>query len=197
LTAPSGGRYPFLMRVRTYFLGLLASAALLASCAEEDLPSATVENAVETFTLGALWGTPVGTASAYRMFESDPIRTDKSSGYDFLYDVDSVLGPAFYPAEVTGVIPPSSANPGLMISTTPFDSIKTAKSNGYITDAPIAVDSGTVLYLRSLVTCGIGVPLYGKLEVMSIDSVARTLTFRVMVNQNCGYRDLQPGLPQD
>jgi len=185
------------MRVRTYCFGLLAAAAVLASCSEDDLPSATIENAVDTFTIGALWGTPVGTASAYRLFESHLVRTDLSAAYDFLYDVDPVLGPAFYPAEVTGVIPPSSSNPGMFLATTAFDSIKSAKSNGYITDAVVAVDSGDVLYLRSLVTCGIGVPYYGKLEVLSIDTVAKTLKFIVMVNQNCGYRDLQPGLPQD
>ena len=197
MTAPAGGRYPFVMRVRTYCVGLLAAVAFLASCAEDDLPSPTIENVVDTLTIGALWGTPVGTPSAYRMLESHLVRTDLSAAYDFLYDVDPDDGPTLYPAEVTGVIPPSSSNPGLQFADVAFDSILSARSNGYITDAPIPVDSGSVLYLRSLVTCGLGVPYYGKMEVLSIDTVAKTLTFLVMVNQNCGYRDLDPGLPQN
>jgi hypothetical protein len=34
------------------------------------------------------------------------------------------------------------------------------------------------------------------MEVLAYDSLARTVTFQVMVNVNCGYRDLQPGLPK-
>jgi len=188
------------MSARTLCLGLVAAAAALVACADDSLPNATVENIVDTVTISAVWGTPVGHPSAYRMSGSEFTRlvtVETSANYDFLYDVDSVLGPAFFPAQATGVLPPSSANPGLMLTTTPFDSIKSAPSNGYVTDAPLAVDSGSVLYMRSLVTCGIGVPLYGKMEVLQIDSVARTITFAVMVNQNCGYRELQPGLPQD
>lgn len=190
------------MRARTYTAALLAGALLLGSCSQDDLPDATIDNIVQEYTIGALWGTPVGTPSAYRMAGNDGqrlMRTDVLGGssYDFLYDVDPVLGPAFYPAEATGVIKPSDANPGMMLATVPFDSIHTAKSNGYITDAPVAVDSGSVLYLRSQVSCGIGVPYYGKLEVLSIDTVANTLTFRVLTNENCGYRGLDEGLPDN
>ena len=84
----------------------------------------------------------------------------------------------------------------MLLSTIPFDSIESAKSNGYITDAPVPVDSGDVFYLRSIVACSIGVPLYGKMVITQIDTVAKSITFIVMVNQNCGYRELQPGIPQ-
>ena len=67
MTAPSGGRYPFGMRARTLCFGLLAAAAVLASCSDDSLPSATEENTVDTVTLYAIWGTPVGSPSAYRM----------------------------------------------------------------------------------------------------------------------------------
>lgn len=200
MTAPSGGRYPFVMRVRTLCFGLLAGAALLASCSDDSLPAATEENIVDTITISAVWGTPIGEPSAYRMSGTEgrhTVRTDLTASYDFLYDIDSVLGPALFPAQATGTLPPSDANPGLMRTTTPFDSIKTAKSNGYIVDAPVAVDSGDVFYIRSIVSCSIGVPLYGKLVVTQIDSVARTITFLALVNQNCGYRDLEPGLPKN
>lgn len=185
------------MHARTYCLGLLAAAALLTACSEDELPAATIANKVETFTIGALLSTPVGTASGFRVSGASLVRTDLSSSYDFLYDIDAVVGPAFYPAEITGVIPPSDANPGLLLTTTPFDSIHSAKSNGYVTDAVVPVDSGSVLYLRSAVSCGIGVPNYGKLEVLSIDTAAHTLTFQVLVNDNCGYRGLDVGIPKN
>jgi hypothetical protein len=41
------------------------------------------------------------------------------------------------------------------------------------------------------------VPQYGKIEITAIDLVARTIRFRYLVNNNCGYTSLQPGLPRD
>jgi hypothetical protein len=37
--------------------------------------------------------------------------------------------------------------------------------------------------------------LYGKLHILSIDVPTRTVTYEVMVDQNCGYIALTPGLP--
>jgi hypothetical protein len=31
---------------------------------------------------------------------------------------------------------------------------------------------------------------------LAIDTVARRIDLRVLVDQNCGYRDLEPGLPR-
>ena len=39
----------------------------------------------------------------------------------------------------------------------------------------------------------LGVPLYGKLEILSFQD--STVTFQVLANQNCGFKDLLPGLP--
>ena len=39
-------------------------------------------------------------------------------------------------------------------------------------------------------------PQYGKLEVLQIDTVAHTITFQHLVDQNCGYRGLEPGIPK-
>jgi len=38
-------------------------------------------------------------------------------------------------------------------------------------------------------------PRYGKFQVLSLDPVARSVTFQTLVNQNCGYRSLRPGIP--
>ena len=58
-------------------------------------------------------------------------------------------------------------------------------------------DDPHVALIRSLIRCSIGVPHYGKLVVTGIDTVANTVTFLVMVNQNCGYRGLETGLPDN
>jgi hypothetical protein len=36
---------------------------------------------------------------------------------------------------------------------------------------------------------------YAKVQVLHIDTVARRIDLRVLADQNCGYRGLEPGIP--
>lgn len=185
------------MRLRT--LLAIAAAAAIAACSNTNLlPIASVANTVDTVTLGAIRGTPVGTPSGYSVALTNAIRTDipGSPLPDFIYDIDSVAGPALIPAEAANLLPHSATNPGLRPKSVAFDSIQSADLNGYTTDSLVPIDSGTVLEVRSLISCAQGVPTYAKLQVLSIDPVARTVIFQILVDDNCGYRGLQPGLPQ-
>lgn len=184
------------MRFRT--LLAFATATLLAACSNSNLlPVASTPNDLVTVTLGALRSTPVGTPSGFSVVASGAVNTAGAGGgsFDFLYDIDPVQGPAFYPAEAAGVVPPSSTNPGLKRMHVPFDSIKVADLNGYVNDTLVTVDSGDVFLVRSAIVCGQGVPQYGKLEVLGIDTAAHEVTFKVIVDENCGYRGLLPGIP--
>ena len=186
------------MRLRT--LASLAAAALIAACSNSNLlPIASVANQVDTVTLGALRSTSVETPSAYSVVASSAVRTDLLVGpnFDFLYDIDSAKGPALYPAGVTGVLPKASTNPGLKRMSVAFDSIKIADLNGYVTDSILPVDTGDVFLVRSAITCAQGVPQYGKLEVTGIDTAAHEVTFKILVDNNCGYRGLLPGIPHN
>ena len=185
------------MRLRPTLLTALAVAVAAVGCGNDDLPDATNPNEVQVDTMGALRSTAVSVPSAFNIASRRSVRTDGGARFDFLYDLDSNGTPTFYPAEAAGVLSPSSTNPGLMKVDIPFDSITIANSNGYILDAPIAIDSGDVFLMRSaIVSCSIGVPYYGKLEVTQIDTVAKKVMFRFLVDENCGYRGLEPGIPE-
>jgi len=57
---------------------------------------------------------------------------------------------------------------------------------------------GNVTVARSRVqTCADGntLPLYAKLQVLAVDVTARTIQFQILVNQNCAYLGLAPGIP--
>jgi len=185
------------MRFRT--LLALVAASLIAACANDSLlPVASNANTLKTITLGALRHSPVTTPSAFVVDPGSAVRTDGGlgGGFDFMYDIDPIAGPAFYPAEAAGVIPASSTNPGLKRMHVAFDSIKIADLNGYTNDSLLAVDSGDVFLVRSAISCSQGIPEYGKLEVLGIDTVAHEVTFQVITDNNCGYRGLEPGVPQ-
>jgi hypothetical protein len=186
------------MRFRTLSLASLA-AALTIACGDPYAPVATGENLTfDTLTLGALHFTAVSVPSGFSIGGiTHVVRTDGSTDYDFVYDIDSVLGPVFVPGQLTGVYAPAATNPGLQRSTTPFDSIKIAPSNGYKVDQKFAVDSGDVFLVRgSSFHCSGGLANYAKVEVWAIDPVAKTVTFRTLLDQSCGFRGLETGIPQ-
>ncbi|MDQ2670250.1 MAG: hypothetical protein M3Y31_06440, partial [Gemmatimonadota bacterium] len=179
-------------------LRLLAVVLLVAGCDDLNrLPDATEENAVDTVTIGALTGTPLSVPSAYSVAERRVVRTEQSAAFDFVYD--TVEGaPRFYPPASIG-LGGSGTQAGLLSSTTAFEDIDRAPQNGYETEEPVPATVGAVYAVRSRLVCGSvgGVPMYGKLEVLELDPVAATVTFQILTNNNCGYRSLEPGVPEE
>ena len=51
--------------------------------------------------------------------------------------------------------------------------------------------------MRSRPGCSLGATIfyYAKLKVLAYDAVDRRVDFEILVNANCGYRSLQPGVP--
>jgi hypothetical protein len=178
-----------------HLLLLLPWAAVLACNDSNSLADPTEENAVEENTLGSLTDTPVTTASGFSI-TSGPIRTDQTGEFDFAFDIegDAATGhPVLLPRVALGFPSSTSADPGLQPSDEAFDSIDVAPSNGYVTEEKVPIAVGDVLLVRSRVICSIGVPLYAKIEILDIAD--GSLHFKVLADQNCGYRGLEPGFP--
>ena len=173
-----------------------AVAALAAACGNPTgLPAASIDNVVDTVSLYALRGTDIALPSAYSLEGAQVVRTDQTTALDFAFDFDSLGEPALFP---TGAIHLGTQS-GLQRSTTAFSAITLAPSGPYVFDKPIALDTGTVLLVRSRpTTCsfGVTVSLYAKVRVLAVDSTARRVDFEILVDQNCGYRGLAPGLPK-
>jgi hypothetical protein len=182
------------MRTFSLYFALLVAAA----CSDDNgLPDATLNNIERTDTLYALVGTPITTPSAYALEGSRRIRTDISIDFDFAYNVESDGRHVFVPRAVLG-ISETSVNPGFQLRTETFEGIREAPSNGYITDRVVPIAIGERYVVRSRITCvTIGVPKYAKIEILSFDDATRIVTFRILTNDNCGFRDLEPGLPDN
>jgi hypothetical protein len=176
-------------------IGCAGLALLAAACSNTlGLPKAALENTVDTVSLFALSGTPVTAPSAYSVLDKRLVRTDLSTALDFAFDIDSSGRALLLPTQKLGL----GANSGLQRATAPFDAITEAPTGGWVFDSAFVVDSGSVMLVRSRpTTCitGITVSLYAKLQVLVLDRAARRLDFAILVDQNCGYRGLAPGLP--
>jgi hypothetical protein len=182
------------------FLSLAAVLALGAAiaCSNDILGTPSIANATDTVTLGALEGTPISVASGYNI-SVGAVRTDQSVDFEFAYNVrklaDGTYQRVFLPRAALGLVT-TAANPGLQAQANTFDEITRAPSNGYTADSAVPIQVGERYVVRSRVVCAsLGVPLYGKLEILSFQD--STVTFKVLTDLNCGFRDLNPGLPKN
>jgi hypothetical protein len=173
-------------------LPLLALSAAAACGDNDNLPDPTEENFVDTVTVGSLTDTPITTASGFSV-TAGAIRTDLDAAFDFAYDIQATGTSVFLPRAALGIESGSSAEPGIMRRDEAFDDIEAAPSNGYVTEEAVPVALGERYIVRSRVTCTIGVPFYAKVEVIGLED--NSLILKVLANANCGYRGLEPGLP--
>ena len=172
----------------------------LAACSDPNqLPDAQITNVVDTFTISALTGTPIASPSAYSIADRRPIRTDLSAGFDFAFDiVPGSEAPVLLPRSALGFPTEGALLPGLQLREELFDAITEGLTNGYVTADTIAVAVGERYIGRSRVICSaLGVPKYGKFEILEIDAIERSITIQGLVNENCGYIGLEPGLPEE
>jgi len=191
-------------RVRSVprLLAVTGFALLAAACNDTSgLPAAGFPNVVDTVSLYALSRTPIQSPSAYRLTGTRTVvRTDQTSQFDFAFDFDAATGrPVLKPTGALGL----GNSSALQRTTAAFDSIKTAPTGGWVFDSALVADSGAVLLVRSRpTTCytQITVSLYAKLEVLAVDTSSapggRRIDFRILVDENCAYRSLEPGLPK-
>lgn len=177
---------------RVIRLASLLLAAAAAGCSDDDrLGDPTTPNVVDTITIGALVGTPITTPSGFSVLTGS-VRTDRTADFDFAYNISDGQH-VFLPRAVLGIVS-ATANPGLQRQEATFDAIEVARSNGYVTEEPVPVAVGDRYVVRSRVVCSaLGVPLYAKIEVIGFED--NLVHLKTLANTNCGYKGLEPGLP--
>lgn len=174
----------------------IAVLGLMACGDPNQLPPANLPNVVDTFTVFALTGTEVWQPSGYAATEFRVVRLDQSNTADLAFDIQNGQ-PVMLPAKLIGQPGSGSVDPGLLATPLAFDAITYAENEGYNSVDTTHATIGQRYYLRARLTpqCFLGVPTYAKMEVLEIDALVRSMTFRVLVNANCGYKSLEPGLP--
>jgi hypothetical protein len=171
----------------------LAVGAAFAACDNPfALPQATNVMDDTTITLWSMSGTSVQLPSGVDMVDGYLVRTDTTVNFDFAVDMPDSLGdsvPLFLPPGALGL----PRDGGLQLSKVLFDSVTSAPTSGYDPGAALKAQAGDVLLVSSRTqTCNytITYPFYAKLHIISIDPVGRSVTFRMILDRNCGYRSL-------
>ena len=181
-------------------LGLVGGlVSILEACGSSvNLPDPTFLNFVDTTVLYSLRGTPVPTASAFDIVRGFPARMEAGDDFDFAFDFNDGDSATIVPGQALG-IPVES---GVQIHGGAFDDLILGPLEDYIEDSVITVDVNTVFAARSRLAIDFcptflgALPRYAKFDVIAIDRTAGTITLAYMVNFNCGYRSLEPGIPE-
>jgi len=183
-----------------YFILSVSACVLAAACGNPfALPPAYVSNRVDTVSLYALSGTPIALPSAFYIVGNRVVRTDQGGPFDFAFDIDTAGTSRLYP---TGALKLGRGS-GVLLSAQEFDSIKIAPTSNYKLDsAQVVTENSVVIAHSSPITCPTGIAgvEYAKLHVLTLDTTSspagRRIQFEILVNQNCGYRGLEPGVPR-
>jgi len=187
---------------RSNLLGMIRRLAVIlgisatAGCNATQLAPAQQDNVVDTVTMGALSGAALKYPSAFDITIGLPVRTDQTSSFDFVYTRDSLGRHLFLPLHaITGLGLATGSNPGFIRETVTFDALTVAPTDTYLTTDTLVIAPGDVLAVRSRVACYLGVPQYGKLQVLSFADSINTVQIQILSDTNCGYKNLQVGLP--
>lgn len=170
-------------------IALLAAAASAGACGDAFEPFLTpIPPAQETELVDFEEGALVDPA-AFDMFTGNPVRTDQTNGWDFLFVVDDAEGPALLPrAGLLG----GESEAGLQHSGEGFEVLADAPDSDYSMDAPVPVEPGDVVIMVSRRNPQLSVRcrVYGKLEVLSIEGTPAVARINVVINPNCERREL-------
>jgi len=190
---------------RTWWRLALLTAVASGCGTSTTLPPASIPVAQQQITLYAITGTPITTPSGYSMLNLAEIRTYLSNNFDFVLDIgiDSTFGVGNKGDTVIVLMPRGAVgfveDGGLQWTAVSFDSVALAPVNGYEEAQPTRVRQGDVVLAASRKqTCDDGSlhPRYAKMEIQTVDLVARSVVILVVIDPNCGYRGLKSGIPE-
>lgn len=170
-------------------IALLAAATSAGACGDAFEPFLTPIPPAQEIELVDFDDGALVDPAAVDMFTGNPVRTDQTNGWDFLFVVDDTEGPALLPrAGLLG----GESEAGLQLSDEAFDVLADAPDSGYTMDTPVPVEPGDVVVMVSRRNPQLSVRcrVYGKLEVLSIEGTPAAARINVVINPNCERREL-------
>ena len=124
------------------------------------------------------------------------VRPEMGEPFDFAFDIDSTGAAVLKPSGLLGIVTAA----GLLAPDKPYDELDRAPLDGYVSDSVFHLADGTVFVARSRSSsqfCSYlgSLPRYGKFRVLELNMVERFVRLETLVDLNCGYRNLEEGVP--
>jgi hypothetical protein len=187
--------------LRKLFVATLGVVLAISACSDPNgRLRANFDTITDTLDVYALTGSPAAFPTALVTPSHTVVRADGGLTFDIAFDIDGSGRALLYPFKT--VIDPAAASRrvGIRVMSVPFDSVLRAPTSGYNYDSVTVAPEGTVLVVQATraIECqyDINPTVYSKLIIDDVDIAARRVTFRIVVDPDCGFRDLAPGRPK-
>lgn len=176
------------MHISSRLFVVALAATVLGACEDPLAPTlAPVPDEASEATLHDFRTSELRQASAFDVTAPGAVRTDQTSGWDFLLGLEN----GTFRFRPRSVVLDESSSAGLQEMSTTFEELSMAPEGGYVTDEATTVEEGSVYAARSRQQ---GACLsFAKLEVLAVDAGAGSVTIRFLANPNCGRRTLVAG----
>ena len=198
---------PLSRHTRRAATALRAAGALLAlaaaACSDPFSVEADFDTVESVVTLRALTGTPLELPLALLVAPvPQVVRPASDFVFDLAFDLDAAGAAQLYPVDV--VARPSviaGRRVGLQkITGRSYDEVTRAPDGGYDFADPMPVAVGDVIVVQAIghpscLTSFFSTLVFAKLRIEAIDPAARTMSVRVLVDPNCGFRGFENGTP--
>ncbi|HET7566048.1 MAG TPA: hypothetical protein VFJ96_13690 [Gemmatimonadaceae bacterium] len=185
---------------------LIVGAAAVAGCGNPTGITANLDTFSTVLTVFAFSGTPLSAPTGIDTYGGRTVVTDGSSTADVIFDIRNGQAVAIPPLAITGI-----ANAGIQKVSGPFDSLLTAPASGYNDSTAIDIAVGDVLAVQAQPSAcsnilGLSPFIYSKMQVTAVNTSdttvttpsvmpPRTIQVTLVVDPNCNFRSLAPGVP--
>jgi hypothetical protein len=182
---------------------LAAGAVAMAAVACKSLTGvpASLSTVADSGIVYAINGAPSGAPTAVHFFTGSRTAADASFFFDVAFDIDGSGNVVLLPQRAVASGLTSTHGVGLQKTTSDYSTVLSAPKSGYRADTALVVGPNqTVLVQVQDPACAVsitGTSIYGKLVVLSVDKVARTLDVQYTGDPNCGFLSFAPGVPKN
>jgi hypothetical protein len=196
------------MKVRVLFLaaGALVAAAA-GACGGPTQPPAKNATIFDTAGVYAFTGAPESgptgvstlTLLGLNFYGPTPVRAVPGAHFDVVFDIVNDTQAVARPPRNVGYTP--TYNSGMQATLTPYDSMFTAPTLGYDDSMPMPIRAGTRFYMQSVASFCTAKFVIDSINFAPYDPITapngRTIYYRMVVDPNCGFLGLGPGIPTD
>lgn len=180
----------------------LAAALCVAivACGDVTAPRASLPTFSDSASVYALNGAPPGAPTALYAFGESMVYADQTFRFDVAFDLDASGRILLMPVRTVATGLATSHSVGLQVVPAAFDALEAAPKDGYRRDSTLTVNAGQTVVMESAdpAACGtsfVASNIYAKFIVDEVDTKARKMRTRFVVDPNCGFRSFAAGTP--
>jgi hypothetical protein len=177
--------------------------ALLSACGDPLGIEATQPVFTEALGVYALSKAPPSYPTAVDTPFGQAVPVNVSASFDFAFDLDAAGNILVHPPRRVLTSPAGVNRVALQKVAGTFESVDRAPTSGFVKDSSIVVAIGEVVVVEAERTrtgdyCAFAISphLYSKFVVDAVDPVVGTITLRLTVDPNCGFRSFTEGIPR-